>query len=72
MLSLGLAAPVIVTYVETGLVPRLPTAVLSAAIMQLAFLSLTCGVIIDAVSGTRREIRRMRYLELAAPAAHRA
>jgi len=64
--SLGLAAPIIQTYLETGLVPRFPTAILSAAVMQLAFLMLVCGLVVDAVSGGRREMKRMRYLELKA------
>jgi len=65
--SLAIGAPVIVTYVETGLVPRLPTAILAASIMQLAFLSLFCGIVTEAISATRRELKRMRYLELPAP-----
>lgn len=67
--SLGLAAPIIQTYLETGLVPRFPTAILSAAVMQLAVLMLVCGLVVDAVSGGRREMKRMRYLELKALAA---
>lgn len=67
--SLALMVPVLITYLETGLVPRLPTAILAAVMMQLGFLSLTCGFIIDAISTTRREIKRMRYLELPSPAA---
>jgi hypothetical protein len=63
-----LGAPLILTYIETGLVPRLPTAVLTASIVQLGFLSLFCGIVIDAVSAGRRELKRMRYLELSAPA----
>jgi glycosyltransferase involved in cell wall biosynthesis len=71
-LSVALGAPVIVDYIETGLVPRLPTAILAASIMQLAFLSLTCGIIIEAISASRRELKRMRYLDLASPGADRA
>ena len=62
LLSLGLALPVVVTFIETGLVPRLPTAVLAAAIMGLASLSLVAGVILDGVSNGRREIKRLHYL----------
>ena len=65
--ALGLGAPLVVTYAETGLVPRLPTAILAASIMQLGFMSFFCGVIIDAISASRRELKRMRYLDLAAP-----
>jgi glycosyltransferase involved in cell wall biosynthesis len=69
--AVGLGIPVVVTYLESGLVPRLPTAILAASIMQLAFLSLTCGIIIDAVSASRREFKRMRYLDIPAPAVER-
>jgi glycosyltransferase involved in cell wall biosynthesis len=65
--ALALGLPVLLTYVETGLVPRLPTAVLAASLIQIGFLSLACGIIIDSVSATRRELKRMRYLELPAP-----
>jgi glycosyltransferase involved in cell wall biosynthesis len=72
LLSLLLGAPVIVTFIETGMVPRLPTAILAGGIMQLAFMSLTCGIIIEAISDSRRELKRMRYLELSAPGAGRS
>ncbi|RXF73987.1 glycosyltransferase family 2 protein [Hansschlegelia zhihuaiae] len=63
-LSVALGAPVVVEFVETGLVPRLPTAVLAASVMQLAVLSVVCGVIVEAVAEARREAKRLRYLEL--------
>lgn len=59
-----LAFPVIDTYLETGLVPRLPTAVLSAAVMLLGFLSLTCGLILDTVTHGRVEMKRLAYLAI--------
>jgi hypothetical protein len=65
--GLALGMPVLLTYVETGLVPRLPTAVLAASLIQIGFLGLACGIIIDSVSAMRRELKRMRYLELPAP-----
>lgn len=68
LISLLLALPVMMTYLETGLVPRLPTAVLSATIMLLAFLSLVCGFILDTVTRGRREAKRMFYLAFPAPA----
>ena len=49
----------------------MPTALLAAAIMQLGFLSLACGIITDAVSANRRELKRMQYLQLSAPGAMR-
>jgi glycosyltransferase involved in cell wall biosynthesis len=68
LVSVTLAIPLAFTYLETGLVPRLPTAVLSASIMLLSFLSLACGLILDTVTRARREIRRLAYLQAAAPA----
>jgi glycosyltransferase involved in cell wall biosynthesis len=68
MLSSAFGLPVIATYLETGLVPRFPTAILAASLAQLGFIAMACGVIIDAVSTNGRELRRMRYLDLSAPA----
>jgi len=65
--SLVLAFPLLLTYLETGLVPRFPTAVLVCALMILAFLSLACGLILDSVSHGRREMKRLHYLHLPAP-----
>ncbi|MHB1206922.1 MAG: glycosyltransferase family 2 protein [Rhodospirillaceae bacterium] len=67
LLSLGIAEPVVVTYYQTGLVPRLPTAVLAAAIMILAFLSFTGGLILETVTRGRREQKRLAYLAHPAP-----
>ena len=49
-LAVIVALPVFVTFFETGLVPRLPTAVLATGLMLLAFLSLVCGLILDTVT----------------------
>jgi hypothetical protein len=65
--SLALAAPLGATYLETGLVPRLPTAVLAASMMLLAFLSLTCGLVLDTVSRGRIEMKRLHYLMFPPP-----
>jgi glycosyltransferase involved in cell wall biosynthesis len=62
--SVGLAVPLIITYLETGLVPRLPTAILCASIMLLAFLSIVCGLVLDTVTRGRREIKRLAYLTI--------
>jgi hypothetical protein len=69
-LSLLIAVPVVATYLQTGLVPRLPTAVLATGTMLLAFLSLMCGLILDTVTRGRRELRRLSYLAI--PATGRA
>ncbi|WP_013322248.1 glycosyltransferase family 2 protein [Gloeothece verrucosa] len=65
--SIALAIPIFINYLETGLVPRFPTAILSASIMLLAFLSLTCGLILDSVARGRREVKRMAYLSYSLP-----
>lgn len=62
LLSIGLAIPVFITYFETGLVPRFPTAIASASIMLLAFLGLVCGLVLDTVTRGRREMKRLAYL----------
>lgn len=64
VLAVILAAPILLTYMETGLVPRLPTAVLSTGISLLAFLSLTCGFVLDTVTRGRREMKRLHYLSI--------
>jgi len=66
--SLLLSFPLAFTYLETGLVPRLPTAVLSSAAMLLSFLFLACGFILDSVTRSRRERKRIAYLSIAGPA----
>lgn len=57
-----LSIPLFLTYFETGLVPRLPTAVLATGLMLVAFLSWVCGLILDTVVRGRREMRRLAYL----------
>jgi hypothetical protein len=66
--SVLLALPLLSTYLETGLVPRFPTAIMASAIMLLAFLALVCGLILDTVTRARRELRRMHYLATPSPA----
>ena len=67
LLGGGLAWPVVVTYLHTGLVPRLPTAVLSMGLVLLACLSFTCGLVVDTVTLGRREAKRLRYLAIPGP-----
>lgn len=64
--SIGLAWPVLVTYLETGLVPRFPTVILSSALMLLGFLSLTAGLILSSMTTARRELKRLFYLSIPA------
>src|SRR5262249_49114364 len=62
--SLVLAWPLVTTYLETGLVPRLPTAVLAMGAMILSFVSFISGLILDTVTIGRRELKRLHYLAL--------
>ena len=66
-LAIGLAIPLAVTYAQTGLVPRFPTAILATGLMILAALNGFCGLILDTVVRGRREVRRLAYLALPAP-----
>ena len=65
--SLLTGAPVVTEYLRTGLVPRLPTAVLATALMLLAFLALMAGLILDTVTRGRWEQKRMAYLAISGP-----
>jgi glycosyltransferase involved in cell wall biosynthesis len=65
--SLVLAWPLFANFFETGLVPRLPTAVLVTGLMILAFMSFVAGLILDSVTHGRRELRRLHYLGLQGP-----
>ena len=71
IVSIGLAIPIFITYVQEGLVPRLPTAVLSTGLMLLAFLCFACGLILDTVTRGRRELKLLAYLALRAPGEER-
>ena len=64
LLSLVLGIPVIVEFSHTHLVPRLPTALLAAAVAILSFLSFACGLILDTVSRGRVETKRLAYLSV--------
>ncbi len=67
ILAIAIIIPVIQTFLQTGLVPRQPTVVLSATLMLLAFLSMVCGLVLDTVSQGRREQKRLAYLRYNAP-----
>ena len=62
LISVILAVPIVATFMEIGLVPRFPTAILATGIMLLAFLSLTAGLILDSLTRARLEAKRMAYL----------
>lgn len=62
LLAIGLAVPVAVTFLETGLVPRLPTAVLATGLMIVAVLAASVGLVLDTVTRGRREMKLLAYL----------
>lgn len=67
VMSVAISIPVFRTFFETGLVPRLPTAILATSLMMLSFLALMSGLILDTVSRGRRELKRLTYLSYPAP-----
>ena len=67
MMAVLLAVPLGITYLQTGLVPRFPTAILATGLMILAFLNLFTGLILDTVVRGRREMRRLAYLAQPGP-----
>lgn len=64
LLSIAAGIPVVVEFLRTGLVPRLPTAVLATGLMLLASLSLVCGLILQTVTRGRIELKRLHYLSV--------
>jgi glycosyltransferase involved in cell wall biosynthesis len=66
-LAIVLAIPLVITYAQTGLVPRVPTAILVTGIIIIAVLCFFAGLILDTVTRGRRELRRLSYLSLGAP-----
>ncbi|PJI86870.1 glycosyltransferase [Sphingomonas koreensis] len=67
LLALILAVPLVITYVDTGLVPRFPTAILATGLVILSALGLFAGLILDTVVRGRREMRRLAYLAVPGP-----
>jgi glycosyltransferase involved in cell wall biosynthesis len=67
LVSLIIGIPVTVEYMHTGLVPRLPSAVLATGLALLAFLSLASGLILDTVTRGRWELKRLAYLAIPGP-----
>ncbi len=64
IVGLALGLQVVVEYLQTGLVPRLPTAVLSVGFMVLAALSIFAGLILDVVTKARQEMKRFAHLSI--------
>jgi hypothetical protein len=64
LIAVLISIPLAITYVNTGLVPRFPTAILATGLMILAALCFFTGLILDTVVRGRREVRRLHYLAL--------
>jgi glycosyltransferase involved in cell wall biosynthesis len=62
LVSIGLAIPIVITYLQEGIVPRLPTAVLSTGLMIVAVLLVSSGLVLDTVTRGRREMKQLAYL----------
>ena len=54
--------PLVVTWIETGLVPRIPTAIIVMGLIVLSFICVTCGLVLDCVARGRKEAKRLSYL----------
>jgi glycosyltransferase involved in cell wall biosynthesis len=67
LLAFILAVPIVLTYLDTGLVPRFPTAILVTGLIIVAVLCFFAGLILDTVTRGRREVRRLAYLAYPAP-----
>lgn len=67
LMAVLLSVPLVLTYLDTGQVPRFPTAILATGLMILAFLNFFAGLILDTVVRGRREVRRLAYLQYPAP-----
>jgi glycosyltransferase involved in cell wall biosynthesis len=67
IVSVVLTVPIIGEFLRTGLVPRFPTFIFATGLLILGFLSMTCGLVLDTVTRGRREMKRMRYLNIPAP-----
>ena len=67
LISIGLGIPIVLTFLREGIVPRLPTAVLSTGLMLLAFLSVASGLVLDTVTRGRRELKLLAYLGQSPP-----
>lgn len=69
LFAVGLAWPILDEYLNSGTVPRLPTAILSASMMICALLALLCGLILDTITRARHEMKRLAYLSISRPTA---
>jgi glycosyltransferase involved in cell wall biosynthesis len=67
LIATALAVPVVMTFLERGVVPRLPTAILSTGLMLASLVAIAAGLILDTVTRGRREMKLLAYLQQRAP-----
>jgi glycosyltransferase involved in cell wall biosynthesis len=67
IIAIGLAIPIFITFVQEGLVPRFPTAILATGLMLAALLAFASGLVLDTVTRGRREMKLLAYLRYGAP-----
>src|SRR5512139_1442713 len=72
LVAVAISMPLLITYLDTGLVPRFPTAILATGLVIVAVLSFFAGLILDTVTRGRREMRRLAYLSLPAVCGRKA
>ena len=63
-IALILAWPILITYFQTGLVPRFPTLIVATGFGTISMLSVAVGLILDTVTTGRRETKRLSYLAI--------
>ena len=66
LVSIGITVPLVLTYLDTKLVPRFPTAILATGLMLCSMLSLVCGAVLHTVTMGRQEMKRLIYLSIPA------
>jgi glycosyltransferase involved in cell wall biosynthesis len=66
-IAIALAIPIVITYIQEGIVPRFPTAILATGMMLAAFLAFASGLVLDTVTRGRREVKLLAYLRYGAP-----
>ncbi|WP_250492653.1 glycosyltransferase family 2 protein [Caballeronia sp. GAWG1-1] len=66
LLSIAFAIPVFETFIETGLVPRIPTVILSSVLAMIGAILLICGIVLDTVTHGRNETKHLAYLSIPA------
>lgn len=65
--SLSLGLPVVLEFLQTGFVPRLPTALLATGLALISGVLFTTGLVLDTVTRGRKEMKRIAYLSLPGP-----